>query len=121
MVHLLAPNPIKIYCDSAFVVLGTAVINQAKQKFKNGQNYQFSAEFSQLSVVERLGKLSGGKPGILYKSWRPVFPLVLLKDGKFKGGRLRLGKFNPAMLLGIVVFGVLWSPAAPLELGKPLL
>lgn len=97
MVHLLAPNPIKIYCDSAFVVLGTAV------------------------VVERLGKLSGGKPGILYKSWRPVFPLVLFKDGKFKGGRLRLGKFNPAMLLGIVVFGVLWSPAAPLELGKPLL
>lgn len=75
-------------------------------------------------VVERLGKLSGGKPGILYKSCSPVLPLVLFKDGRFRGGRLKLGKFNPAMLLGIVVFGVLWSPPAPpapVVVGKPLL
>lgn len=68
-------------------------------------------------VVDKLGKLSGGNPGILFKSVKPVELVVVLRFGKFNGGKLRFGKFSPAILVGVVKFGVLvaLSPAATLS------
>lgn len=70
------------------------------------------------AVVDKLGKFRGGRPGMLFKSDRPVLIVTagLLRfkggrfDGRFSGGRLRLGRFKPAMLVGTVVV----SPAAGL-------